>query len=1438
MGSSLRKIWVLALCMLLTTTTWGQIPFTQASPTVTFDFSAAGTPASVGTNPGSAFNASGFTPDPASPANAGKLNSNTWEINSNTTPHVVFGGNVTSGINARGAANGTGTVTQGGLYAYTGAPASTSNPMLLIQPTTDYMTKTNNYIGLRFINNDPNPIVALRFKYDVLYRNDKDRAMDITFRYSSDGTNFSDAPALNFSTPITSTGSAISSPTTLDHTITGFFVPQGQYGYVRMYIADGAGASGSERDEIFLDNFLLEATFEVPCTPPTVHANTISYTNIGPSQMDLNFTRGNGTGGILIVAVQNATLSSLPANGLNYTANSTFGLGSAIGNGYVVYNGNPVGANSFTVFGLSAATNYRFYFFEYNNDSYTCYYTTSAPNHVRTTTTPVTNPNGYFRTRNSGSWQDLNVWQSSNDGITWNPADLKPTSAAAGILIRSPHTVTLTAPESGRLVTIEPGAMLTSTNGNVGGHAFTLVDDGTAAFDMIVGGVLEIFGNSPINDVSHTATKMEVLGGGEIRVSNNYSPNQADDLAHLINRTTFRHQAIYNWNTNLATFQNSGFIYFNPAPPLDTIPIFRISQQPAFSIGGNSNTIINGILEVNAPITFYNAGTKVIRNGIIGSGNVTQDPNCGPISFYSTVTPPTNNPNRAYLGGSGVITLSNGGMIIQSTTTTYLISDKTINNGTLTINGNTSLGSNNSTYLFGSLLCQGENQLKGSVNLVVNERGILGLGSINGFNNTTGNIQTTGTRTFHANSAFYYNGLAGQVTGNDLPNTIGYLLLDSATVGKSLLVNKDLTITATIFFHENILKIGDGITLNCAVSLSQGLWYPKGTTANYFQQPDKEMGFDGTPTSTLMITATVTGALNLYFPYPNGTLGKLIFDRAGSTQIAIGSAPLEIFVGIEPKQGQINFNGGSTALRSVVLKSTIDGTAYFGNATNATVSNAQNFTIERYIPAGVNHAKSWQFLNVPLYSTTAPSIHAAWQEGASAPNADPNPGYGTMITGNLPNATDLTMGFDEYTPNSSTIKTFDPLTGTWISSVTNTKTTPVVNGKGYMIFVRGDRSVTTYNAPATPTVLRAKGQIHLPGAFVPSFVTVPANQFASVGNPYASTIDFSAISRSGGLDNTFYVWDPLLNGQNGYGGFQTISATTGYLPVPGGTTNYPSGVPVKTIQNGQAFLVHATGSNGNLVFEEHNKVTSTDMVFRPSRNTVSLIHSYMLYQDSVMTDGNIVVLDNRYSNAYDGNDARKYFNDGENFYVEIDGNYASVDARKVPNQIDTVHYRIYGMKNGRYTLVIQPQNVYLNANMGMYLIDRFSNTETELRTDAENRIEVTFSNASGSKASNRFVLVFKSKNIPPRYEREEKVRISPNPLMGDYIQLFMENVPAGVYQVSVRSIDNWEVAHFPIQVVGSNYIEKLYLPRNLRSGVYFVTIKNQYLTWTIKVIKP
>jgi len=108
--------------------------------------------------------------------------------------------------------------------------------------------------------------------------------------------------------------------------------------------------------------------------PPTTAASNLSFSSVKPSQMTLSWTNGNGANRI-VVAKAGSAPTGTPSDGSSYTANAAYGSGTALGDGYVVYNGS---SNTVTVTALTASTTYYFAIYEYNGTGTVTKYLTSS----------------------------------------------------------------------------------------------------------------------------------------------------------------------------------------------------------------------------------------------------------------------------------------------------------------------------------------------------------------------------------------------------------------------------------------------------------------------------------------------------------------------------------------------------------------------------------------------------------------------------------------------------------------------------------------------------------------------------------------------------------------------------------------------------------------------------------------------------------------------------------------------------------------------------------------------------------------------------------------------------------------------------------------------------------------------------------------------------
>ena len=428
----------------------------------------------------------------------------------------------------------------------------------------------------------------------------------------------------------------------------------------------------------------------------------------------------------------------------------------------------------------------------------------------------------------------------------------------------------------------------------------------------------------------------------------------------------------------------------------------------------------------------------------------------------------------------------------------------------------------------------------------------------------------------------------------------------------------------------------------------------------------------------------------------------------------------------------------------IILKSSDTITAAIGQVTAANIiySGSGRFVIERYINIGIGHAKSWQFLAVP---TSGQTINAGWQEGGVAGN-NPKPGYGTQLTNPLGTG----AGYDMVTIGTS-IKTYLSSSGQWDAGPTNTGNA-ITNPKGYMLFVRGNRTVASGSGSA-PTILRTRGTI-----FTDTQPPIPVTTslYESIGNPYASAIDLRNVTKTN-LTNDIYIWDPTLSGSYGVGGYRTLAWDgSNYLVTPQGGI-YP-GFVVDTLQSGQAFFVKSNGAaNSSVQFTEAAKVTGVSRLInspatRGFGNRVELLAvNLWLIQPSgkkTLIDGAIEIFAAKYSDKVDMEDGAKFMNPGENTGFITDGKLLAVERRKSPNANDTLNLNLTGTRAQAYNWIFNLKNMNASGRFA-YLWDRYLNSKTALNLTGITSVDFIVESNTGSAAADRFKIVFSKKERLP-----------------------------------------------------------------------------------------
>jgi len=140
------------------------------------------------------------------------------------------------------------------------------------------------------------------------------------------------------------------------------------------------------------------------CTQPTTQATMSAYTSTTSTGTTVNWARGNGTGGVIVVGRLTSTSAVDPSGGITYNASSTFGSGDVTGTGnYVVYTGT---GTTVSVTNLVASTGYTFTVYEYNSTN-TCYKTPGSSSAITTLAPPHCNtpPTFDYTITPTTSWQ-------------------------------------------------------------------------------------------------------------------------------------------------------------------------------------------------------------------------------------------------------------------------------------------------------------------------------------------------------------------------------------------------------------------------------------------------------------------------------------------------------------------------------------------------------------------------------------------------------------------------------------------------------------------------------------------------------------------------------------------------------------------------------------------------------------------------------------------------------------------------------------------------------------------------------------------------------------------------------------------------------------------------------------------------------------------------
>lgn len=304
----------------------------------------------------------------------------------------------------------------------------------------------------------------------------------------------------------------------------------------------------------------------------------------------------------------------------------------------------------------------------------------------------------YFRSIQSGDWNNPSTWETSTDNLSWSAATEIPTQDASTITVRNGNTVFIRNSVS-LDETIVEGVLELQTGGILN------INDGVGD-DIVISqnGVLKVVTTGTYSNSIKQAANADVsiglggkitVGDGILLVGSGYE-NFATSAVNKWNDA-----AIFEYNNN-SVFKLSNLKFF-PNSAEKEIPVFRISKaNGSFTIGTDFH--LNGLLELNTDVNFKGSAKSYFRNGISGNSTLTQS---GTGKFYLTADGAILDGINLKLVLSAIMDLSPNTIIPDGARVTITEGDISNSSCTLTIDGILEMVTNNITNSSGSIIING-----------------------------------------------------------------------------------------------------------------------------------------------------------------------------------------------------------------------------------------------------------------------------------------------------------------------------------------------------------------------------------------------------------------------------------------------------------------------------------------------------------------------------------------------------------------------------------------------------------------------------------------------------------------------------------------------------------------------------------------------------------
>lgn len=505
--------------------------------------------------------------------------------------------------------------------------------------------------------------------------------------------------------------------------------------------------------------------------------------------------------------------------------------------------------------------------------------------------------------------------------------------------------------------------------------------------------------------------------------------------------------------------------------------------------------------------------------------------------------------------------------------------------------------------------------------------------------------------------------------------------------------------------------------------------------------------------------------------------------------------------------GIINLYGDLSINGNLIFKSNASGDGELGYVSPTSVINGEA-TVERYLDA----VRSYRMLTSSV--STSNSIHENWQENATSRTNNPNPGYGTHITGTT---TDQQNGFDATQTGNPSMFDVDIPNQAFVS-IANTDRTRLEAGKPYLLYVRGDRSINLdSNTSASETTIRTKGTL-ITGDHLQEFNTANAGTFAMFGNPYQSTVDINTVfgSSTNVNPNNYYVYDSHVGD---FGGYVTVLLPAGTNSLGSDLNQYLQagrGAQFSTLNNGASSILFTELSKApGSITTSSAKTTSHK---EQNMITVQLYTSANFKNEKLPHDGISIVFDEMYENEITLQDAVKPFNFYENLAIDKETSHLSVEFRNLPVEGEKYQLFTNGYTHRDYLFKIQISGL---ENNQFYLYDNYLGTAVLLdETQQTYAFNIDLLDSESISENRFYIYVEASLNVE---DYLSEIDIYPNPIINDVFYIHAPVYAGESMKITITDLTGRIILSENRTTSDSEM--SFFIEQKLATGVYILQLK-------------